>query len=868
MNLRNLAQKLSIESHGLHYRLSIIFALFFLAPVIGFLYFAHKYEFLDDHYLPLYFIILLIFSFFGFILMRKIFDELTRLSHNLSKTVADEIERSQVKETDNELNGILQSFQTIKEELRSRLQRLEKNSSDIKILKELSDLCHLTFNTEDLLYITLDRAMKLTNADVGSAMVLEKGKRNLFIIEACIGLEGIAKKGDRVNFSDSIAKYAVIDKMPLLVDNIESDIRFGRQSRPQYATKSFVCMPMRTISDVIGVITLSRRKSETPFKQADVDVLIPLLSNAAFTYDNLRLVRESEEKISRLRFMKNIYSHMNSSLRGSELLLAILQELKPIITYESAIIMALDEEDPNQLLIVDFLSSGPTSLAKGNTCFHKGTVLGKVIKHQSSLFLHDGKQEILPDHAVETALLTPLKVEGQTAGILVLCNLSPEPTDSHQELINSVGEALSWAIEKERLLLAFARRNQELETLRQIGSALAASTFDMDKVLQHTMDMIQAVMNVEAGSVLLLHDNELEFETIFNIDVDVKILKEKRIKLGQGIAGYSAARGESVISKNVKNSKHFSPDIDQITGFETRSVLCVPLITQGRVLGVIEVLNKRPGEFNEYDLHLLQSIGTTVSIAMENARLYRETLAMAENERAIRNMFQKFVPKQIVEKIVIGNSSEKPVIDEFKTLTLMNIDIRGYSGLSKTIGPQKTVAILNYFFSAMGEIVFKYQGIVDKYLGDGFLAVFGAPVSTPLDADNAISAALEMQQAMIDVNDYVMKQYGRSLTMGISIHTGEVVVGNIGFDKKMDYTVIGDSVNVVFRLQALCKPWPNGILISEKTFHAVQSRVDVEEIGIYETGHPIEILKIFMVTGRDFPPGIDRQPEKGADLLR
>jgi class 3 adenylate cyclase len=220
---------------------------------------------------------------------------------------------------------------------------------------------------------------------------------------------------------------------------------------------------------------------------------------------------------------------------------------------------------------------------------------------------------------------------------------------------------------------------------------------------------------------------------------------------------------------------------------------------------------------------------------MENARLYKETLAMAENERSIRNVFQKFVPKEIVDRIVPGSASARPVVDEFKTVTLLNIDIRGFSGLSKKIGPQKTVTILNYFFSSMGEIVFKHHGIVDKYLGDGFLAVFGAPVSTPMDADNAVSAALEMQKAMVHINDYFMKQYSTLLTMGISIHTGEVVVGNIGFEKKMDYTVIGEAANFVFKLQDLCKSWPNGIIISEKTYFAFQFPPAVDEIADYET---------------------------------
>ena len=150
----------------------------------------------------------------------------------------------------------------------------------------------------------------------------------------------------------------------------------------------------------------------------------------------------------------------------------------------------------------------------------------------------------------------------------------------------------------------------------------------------------------------------------------------------------------------------------------------------------------------------------------------------------------------------------------------------------------------------MGEIVFKHQGIVDKYLGDGFLAIFGAPVSSATDADNAIAAALEMQAALPAVNDHFAGELDAPLTMGISIHTGEAVVGNIGFEKKMDYTVIGDSVNVVFRLQDLTKSRPNSILISEKTrLAAMNSILDVREIGMYDAGSALGELTIYELLG-------------------
>jgi class 3 adenylate cyclase len=205
---------------------------------------------------------------------------------------------------------------------------------------------------------------------------------------------------------------------------------------------------------------------------------------------------------------------------------------------------------------------------------------------------------------------------------------------------------------------------------------------------------------------------------------------------------------------------------------------------------------------------------------------------MAEQERDIRHMFQKFVPKEVLDKIIYDSENGKPVVEELKTLTLLNIDIRGFSKLSRKIGSQKTVSLLNSFFSVMGAIVFKHHGIVDKYLGDGFLALFGAPVSSTEDADNAIAAGFEMKKSLDAVNRFLERKFGATVRMGISIHTGEVVVGNIGFEQKMDYTVIGDPVNTVFRLQNLTKSFPNGIIISENTLQAARTRPDVGEIKI------------------------------------
>lgn len=843
------------RSLDLRHRLFLAFALFFICPNIGFVYFAFKYDMLSDRYVPFFFLSVLILSFLGLLILRRFFDKITTASLDIAKTVHETNPNKPLAETANELETIVTSFHSLEKELRSSCQYLERKNAEIMTLKELSELCYMTFNADDLLSITLERALKLVDADIGSILMMDSKDRDFFVVHASIGLSNHAQKGDQIVFDESIAKYAFINKSPILVSDIEKDSRFGRTARPQYATKSFILLPLKSIQEVIGVLSISRRFSEKPFSQEDVDVLIPLVSNAAFTYDNLRLIADNEEKNQFLKTMGAVSQTVNSSLRGSELLHAMLQDIRSNIRYDVAVLLDLTPGVTNRLSVVDFLAFVPTGLKREAIYEDPGPALDKAIRQQSSIVIdgssslsHPLEKELCLDGTPYPCLLMPLKVEGQSTGVLILCRIDPVRLSGKDLLLNMLSDALSQAIEKEKLLLSSIRRNRALETLRQIGYTLSTVTFDIEKVLKHTMEMTRIVFNVQAGILYFIKENQLVSEVMFNGGKGAE--SRFSLHLGQGIAGYAAARGETIVVQDAQHYPHFDGAFDLTTGFRTFSSLCVPMISQGKVIGVIELLNKIEGHFDDNDEHLLQSISTSVSIAMENNRLYRETLAMAESEREIRNVFQKFVPKEIVDKITLGvEAGDTSPIEEFRSLTLLNIDIRGFSPMSKQIGPRKTVAMLNQYFSTMGNIVFKHHGIVDKYLGDGFLALFGAPVSSTSDADNAVTAAREMQQAITNLNREFSDRYHVTLVMGIAVHTGEVVVGNIGFEKKMDYTVIGDAVNFVFKLQSVCKAWPNQVLISEKTLQATQSPPQTEDIGGFEIEGGTDPLKIYRVLG-------------------
>jgi len=867
MNIKELFKNLSMEGKGLYYKLTIVFALFFLVPLTGFFFFAVRYKILEDEYIPIFVMAVLVFSLFAFTIVRNIFDNISSLAKRITGAVPAANSGKQAGETGaagaaDEIQSIVSSFQSLETQLNQQFVSLNQKVAQISTLKELADLCHVTLESEDLLYMTLERAMKMVNGDIGSVLILERGKRDAFIVHAAIGHGDKLKSGDRIDFAKSIAKFAVINKAPLLVEDIENDDRFARKSKDEYGTKSFLCMPLKGIRDVFGVLTVSRRRVDVPFTNADADVLAPLVSNAAFTYDNLSLMKEKTDREEVIGVVEQIAKIFSATLARGELLPSLLETINSAIPFDIAVILARENEASPRLNIMEFRAKIDVPFRRGDNYDYDGSLIDKVLQEGNTIILPDLDRagnlkglEFLAAVTAAAAILAPLKMGGRVHGVLVMGSRTPGGIIAAEGKIDMLAALLSLAVVTNRQEASITKREREMDFVKQIGSILASSTFDLDEVIKQTLNMIRALMDVEGGSLMLREEDVLIFKEAFNIHehVDMDRLKNLRLKLGQGIAGYAAARGEPLIVTNTEGSRYFYPEFDRNSGFHTRSVLAVPLISQGRVLGVIEVLNKINGEFLENDLKLLQSIATSVSIALENARLYRETKSLAEHERGIRNVFQKFVPKEVVERIIHGSQTGEGITEEIRLLTILNIDLRDFSVLSFQFSPSRTVAILNHFFSVIGEIVLKHRGIVDKYLGDGLLAIFGAPVATGYDADNAIAAALEMQDAMRGINQQVQTLIDEPLAMGISIHTGEALIGNIGFDKKMDYTVIGDSVNVVFRLQGLTKVRRNSILITEMTCQAViKSTLEVRPFPVQDENiaRQINYVKVYELLGQ------------------
>ncbi len=214
----------------------------------------------------------------------------------------------------------------------------------------------------------------------------------------------------------------------------------------------------------------------------------------------------------------------------------------------------------------------------------------------------------------------------------------------------------------------------------------------------------------------------------------------------------------------------------------------------------------------------------------DNHSLARELKRAVDDQTRIMELFKRYVPEQVVAQH-LGRTDEDLLIGETRVVSVLFADIRNFTRMASRMTPSDVVAFLNDFWSIVSEPVVRHNGSVNKLIGDGMLAIFGAPVSHLDNQGNAVHAALDMIAALDKVNKLYRDILDEDVRIGIGINTGEVVVGNVGSMNHIEYTVIGDAVNVASRIESLTKSVPNSILVSADTFEAVADRFEAEPAG-------------------------------------
>ena len=310
---------------------------------------------------------------------------------------------------------------------------------------------------------------------------------------------------------------------------------------------------------------------------------------------------------------------------------------------------------------------------------------------------------------------------------------------------------------------------------------------------------------------------------------------------------------------------------DSIIQQAVRSALAAPLIGEGRrTLGVLYVDNLRDvNAFTEADLDFLVAYAGIAAAAMER----EQSVERLREAARVRENFERYFTPQLADRIAAQRGADM-LGGERRPVIVLFSDIRGFTEVAERLPPDQMAAQLNEYFAAMVECVFRHDGALDKFIGDALMAYWGAPVATPDDADRAIRAALDMQAELVGLNARWTADGRPALHTGIGINAGEAFVGNIGSPRRLEYTLIGDTVNLASRLCGLARG--GEVLVSDvlrlQTTQPVPLRHRPELVPERHRGPAVDVFSVeHGAINAAMPTGVFQAPSAmgpGTQMLR
>jgi adenylate cyclase len=662
-------------------------------------------------------------------------------------------------------------------------------------------------------------------------------------------------------------------------------------------------------------------------------------------------------------------------LRHAELLLEVTRRMAGYGTLDE-VLNALVEMTTSELNAERgslFLNDPDTNelysrVAQGNIqreirILNSSGVAGYVFTSAQALIIHDAYADDRFNRSIDeqtgftthSILCVPIKtVKGEVIGVAQTLNKrSGKFTKQDLLMLEAMTSQGTLALQSAQFIERMqAIRRQEMEFIDVVSEVTA--DIKLGSLLQKVMGEATRLLNAERSTLFLNDEKTSELWSEVG-----QGLESVQIRLPNhlGIAGAVFSSGKAINIPYAYADLRFNPAFDKKTGFFTRSILCVPIVNKhGKVIGVTQVLNRRGGPFTSEDESRLRAFTAQISIALENAKLFADVLAMKNyNEAMLESMSNGVITLDDAERIATCNAAglrllklhptqilHKPAADFFagdnawvldklkrvaetqnsellmdaelaigdeklsanltfqpllsaegkrigSMLLLENIsnekrlkstmsrymdpgiadqmltsgaealggksvnatilfsDVRSFTTITEQLGAQGTVALLNEYFTLMVDCIQREEGMLDKFIGDAIMAAFGIPVGHDDDADRAVRTAIAMLRTLTAWNLQRTNEGKMAVDIGIGLNTDNVVSGNIGSKKRMDYTVIGDGVNLAARLESACKQYGAHILISEftqKLLHGTYYSRELDLVVVKGKTKPVAIYEI------------------------
>ncbi len=579
----------------------------------------------------------------------------------------------------------------------------------------------------------------------------------------------------------------------LVIHDAYSDARFNSSVDKQtgYVTRNIICAPIRTVAgQVIGVVQ-ALNKNKGKFAKDDLALLEAMASQAAVALQSMQQVeRMRKSRLQEMEFL-NVVSDVTSEIELDKLLAKVMSEATRMLKAERSTLF-LNDEKSNELFSRIAMGAGvneirlPNHLGIAGAVFTSGTTIN--IPHAYADLRFNPAFDKQTGYFTRSILCVPVtNKSGKVIGVTQILNKRGGP----------------FSPEDEQRLKAFTA---------QVAIALENAKL---------FDDVQNMKNYAEGML------ESMSNAVITLDEDGKIATCN--SAGYRIMGVKPA---DIIGKMATDY------------FIDANAWIMEKVKSVQETQQSEVMMDRPVSFKGES----QSVNATVLplISAENSKTLG-TLIMVEDissEKRMKSTMSRYMDPALADQLM---SSGDLLGGRETTATVLFSDVRGFTTLTEALGAQGTVTLLNDYFTLMVDCIVKEGGMLDKYIGDAVMAAFGVPVEHDDDEDRAVRCSINMLKTLDVWNEERQAKGQLPVKIGIGLNTDSIVSGNIGSPTRMNYTLIGDGVNLAARLESACKQYAAKLLISEYTFKKLKGTYrtrDIDEVIVIGKTEPVRVYEV------------------------
>lgn len=391
-------------------------------------------------------------------------------------------------------------------------------------------------------------------------------------------------------------------------------------------------------------------------------------------------------------------------------------------------------------------------------------------------------------------------------------------------------------------------RERVFEILAQVAKVLI-QVEELEPVLEKVMDLVFDQLLVDRGFIVLF-DEEGNPQLELNRARDSEDGGETEVPISRTILDMVSQQQVAILTHDAQADQRFEAG-RSVRIHQIRSAMCAPLWHRERVIGVIYVDSPlHVGSFSASDLDLLTALSNYAAVAIERARLNERI----RRERVARDRLERYHSPAVIEAVLSDSGADGASVTLRET-SILFADIVGFTARCESLPPEEVAAFLNQFFSLAADIIFKHGGTLDKFIGDAVMAFFGAPLPQEDHAERAVRSAVELISALEEWNAEREAAGDDRVDVRIAVNSGPVVVGDIGSASRVDYTVLGNTVNVTARLEEHVAT-PGSIVLGENTYAAVSEIFPTESLGSVQLKGLTRNINIYRVVTEDVESGV------------